>query len=85
LPKQPIKVNIAYCAECGYDVQAIDLAATLLRECAEDLIGVELVPWHEGSFEVTVGGTLVHSMYREGGFPEPAQMVAAVRAHAGAE
>lgn len=82
MPQKPVKVTIAYCAECGYDQQAIELAAALLRECPDCLLGVELVPWQEGSFEVTVAGDLVHSMYRDGGFPEPRGVVAAVRSRA---
>lgn len=81
---RPVKVTITYCAECGYDVQALALAGDLLRACAYDLSSVELLPWYEGSFEVSVGGELVHSMYRDGGFPESAPIIAAVRAHTGA-
>lgn len=83
--KHPVKVSVAYCAECGYDTQAIGLAAALLRECPEEITGVELIPWQDGSFEVTVAGTLVHSMYRDGGFPAPERIVAAVRGSASAE
>ncbi len=77
--KRPVKVTITYCAECGYDVQALALAGELLRQCSFDITGVELIPWYEGSFEVSVGGQLVHSMYRDGGFPEPSTVIAAVR------
>jgi selenoprotein W-related protein len=37
------------------------------------------VPWYEGSFDVAVNGRLVHSMYREGGFPDNAKMVEEVK------
>ncbi len=79
MAKTPVKVAITYCAECGYDHQALDLTAALLRDFAHDLSSVELIPWYEGSFEVTVGGALVHSMYRDGGFPEYETVAAAVR------
>lgn len=82
MTKRLVKVSIAYCAECGYDAQAVALAGALLRDCQFDLSGVELIPWQEGSFEVSVAGDLVHSMYRDGGFPETEAMVAAVRARA---
>ena len=47
----PLKVRITYCAECGYDVQALALAGELLRQCSFDITGVELIPWYDGSFE----------------------------------
>ncbi|MHB1134354.1 MAG: Rdx family protein [Chloroflexota bacterium] len=80
MAKQPVRVTIAYCAECGYEPQTLALAEALLMRCGHALSGVELVPWLDGSFEVTVGGDLVHSMYRDGGFAEHEQVVAAVLA-----
>jgi len=77
---KPIKVSITYCAECGYEPQTLALADTLMRAFQHRLSAIELIPWYEGSFDVSVGGTLVHSMYRDGGFPEPATIVAAVQA-----
>jgi selenoprotein W-related protein len=34
------------------------------------LSAIEVIPWHDGTFDVSVGGELVHSMMRDGGFPE---------------
>lgn len=79
MTKQPVKVTIAYCAECGYESQTLALAGALMNEFTYNLSSIELIPWHEGSFDVAVGGELVHSMYREGGFPEHETIVAAVR------
>ena len=76
----PVKVRITYCAECGYDIQALDLAGSLLRQFGHELSSLELIPWYEGSFDVSVGGTLVHSMFRDGGFPEHETIVSAVKA-----
>lgn len=76
---KPVKVTITYCAACGYDPQALDLAGALLREFVYDIATIELVPWDEGSFDVSVAGRLVHSMMREGGFPEHATIIGAVR------
>jgi len=45
-----------------------------------DLSSIELIPWYEGSFDVAVDGQLVHSMYRDGGFPEHSKVVDAVKA-----
>ncbi len=76
---RPIKVTITYCAECGYEPQTLALADALMRRFGHQLSSIELVPWYEGSFDVTVDGELVHSMYRDGGFPEPATIVDAVQ------
>ena len=66
----PVKVKITYCAECGYEPQTLDLAKALMHEFAQDLSSIELIPWEGGTFDVSVDGELVHSMRREGGFPE---------------
>jgi selenoprotein W-related protein len=78
---RPVKVSITYCSECGYQPQTIALASALLNEFAYGLSSVELIPWHDSMFEVTVAGELVHSMAREGGFPESATIIQAVREH----
>lgn len=78
---RPVKVSITYCSECGYQPQTIALASALLNEFAYGLSSVELIPWHDSMFEVTIAGELVHSMAREGGFPEPATIIQAVREH----
>lgn len=76
-----VKVSIAYCAECGYEPQTLALAESLMKEFRDELSEIELIPWHEGAFDVTVDGELVHSMYRDGGFGEHSAIVAAVRKH----
>jgi selenoprotein W-related protein len=75
-----VKVTITYCAECGYEPQTLSLADALMKAFGHQLTAIELVPWYEGSFDVAVGGNLVHSMYRDGGFPENAKIVDAVKA-----
>ena len=74
-----IKVTITYCAECGYEPQTLSLAEALMKTFGHQLSAIELVPWYEGSFDVKVGPTLVHSMYRDGGFPENEKILKAVR------
>jgi len=76
----PVKVKITYCAECGYEPQTLALTETLMKTFSHQLTAIELVPWYEGSFDVVVGGNLVHSMYRDGGFPEHSKVVEAVKA-----
>ena len=79
MAKRPVKVTIAYCAECGYEPQTLSLTDALMRTFLHQLSSIEIVPWYEGSFDVSVDGQLVHSMYREGGFPEPETIIRAVR------
>jgi selenoprotein W-related protein len=74
-----VKVTITYCAECGYEPQTLSLTDALMRTFTHQLAAIELVPWYEGSFDVAVGGKLVHSMYRDGGFPENEKIIQAVR------
>jgi selenoprotein W-related protein len=78
---RPIKVTIAYCSECGYEPQTLALADALMRAFRHELSEIELIPWYDGSFDVTVDGELVHSMYREGGFPENQTIIDAVKRH----
>jgi selT/selW/selH-like putative selenoprotein len=77
--EQPIKVSITYCAECGYEPQTIALTSALLVKFRGELASVELIPWHDGMFDVVVDGELVHSMMRDGGFPENETILRAVR------
>lgn len=81
MAKHLVKVSIAYCAECGYEPQTLALAEALMKQFRDELSEIELIPWHEGSFDVTVDGELIHSMFREGGFPEHSVVIDAVRRH----
>jgi len=77
----PAKVKITYCAECGYEPQTLELARALMLEFGSRLSAIELIPWDSGAFEVSVDGQLVHSMRRDGGFPDNNMIKKAVRAH----
>jgi selenoprotein W-related protein len=74
------KVTITYCAECGYEPQTLDLAKALMLEFGAGLSCIELIPWEGGTFDVSFEGDLLHSMRRDGGFPDPKAIKDAVRA-----
>ncbi|HYY55253.1 MAG TPA: Rdx family protein [Candidatus Dormibacteraeota bacterium] len=74
-----VKVSIAYCAECGYEPQTLALTDALMREFGARLSAIELIPWYDGAFEVSVDGDLVHSMLRDGGFARADDVIGVVR------
>ena len=80
MAKHLVKVKITYCAECGYEPMTLALAEALMKTFHHDLSSIEIIPWYEGSFDVSVDGELVHAMYRDGGFPEHETIIDAVRA-----
>ena len=82
-PKSPVKVRITYCDACGYEPQTLELVKALMYDLKFALSAIEIVPGEEGEFAVAVGEEIVHSMYRDGGFGEPAAIVAAIRARVG--
>ena len=80
---KPVKVKITYCAECGYEPQALELTKALMYEFGTQISAIEIIPWESGTFDVSVDGLLVHSMRRDGGFPEQTMVKSAVRARVG--
>ncbi len=80
---EAVKVTISYCAECGYEPAALKLTEYLMLAFKEQLSSIVLIPWYEGSFDVSVEDELVHAMYRDGGFPENEDVGTAVRRHLG--
>jgi selT/selW/selH-like putative selenoprotein len=77
------KVSITYCAECGYEPQTLALTSALMHAFVHELSAIEIIPWQDGAFDVVINGDLVHSMYRDGGFPENETIVQAVRERLG--
>ena len=60
-----MKVQITYCAPCGYKPRAVK-AATALKDKLS--VETELIPGHGGIFEVSVDGKVVAQKTRMG-FP----------------
>ncbi len=81
MTRRLVKVTISYCSECGYEPQTLALAEALMKTFRHELAEIEIIPWYDGSFDVTVDGELVHSMYRDGYFPEHSVVIDAVRRH----
>jgi len=77
--RAPVKVRIVYCASCGYEPQTLELTKALMHTFVYDLGAIELIPWEDGAFDVVVDGDLIHSMYRDGGFPSHETVINAVR------
>ncbi|MBI2942259.1 MAG: SelT/SelW/SelH family protein [Chloroflexi bacterium] len=81
--KDLLRVEIRYCAECGYGHEALAVAKLLMERFDAYLAEIRIVPWHDGAFDVIIDGAVAHSMYRDGGFPSPGKVVEAVREHLG--
>lgn len=77
-----VTVRIVYCADCGYEPQALELTRALMLQRRAEFASIELIPFIDGSFEVWVGDELVHAMERDGGFPEPETVIEALRRQA---
>lgn len=77
--RAPVRVRIVYCASCGYEPQTLELTKALMHAFVYELAAIELIPWQDGAFDVVVDGDLIHSMYRDGGFPANEMVIQAVR------
>jgi len=71
-----VQVEIHYCPVWGgYDRRAASLAAEIKRRTEHDATVVEGA---KSQFDVLADGKLVFSKQREGRFPEPAEILAAL-------
>lgn len=66
-----MKVEITYCAPCGYLSRAVALAGKVLEARDDDIESLALIPSDMGVFDVAVGDRVVFSKDRTGRFPEP--------------
>jgi selenoprotein W-related protein len=77
--RHPPRIKIVYCASCGYEPQTLELVSALMYAFHYDIASIEIIPWQDGAFDVAVDDELIHSMYRDGGFPAPDTIIEAIR------
>ena len=64
------RLEIEYCAPCGYERIAIELTEKLLLEFKQRIDFLVLIPSSGERFEVTIDGKLVFSKLEKGRFPK---------------
>lgn len=65
-----MKIDIRYCAMCGYGPKAVNLAALILEQFRRKLESVTLTPDAGGCFEVTFDSELYYSKLATDEFPD---------------
>ena len=78
MSRQP-RVEIVYCAECGWLLRSAWMAQELLSTFSRDLGEVALVPASDATFEIRIDEQLIWSRTANGGFPEIKQLKRLVR------
>ncbi len=76
-----MKVEITYCAPCGYLPTTIDVAKALLTRLPRQVDELSLVPGKGGVFDIRVDGELVHSKGETGRLPDPEEVLELAEAH----
>lgn len=74
------EVTIRYCVPCRYQSKAVQDADAIRREFGTGLEGVRLVPGERGVYDVAVDDHVIYSMEKEERFPDPADLIARIRA-----
>ncbi|MEX2373823.1 MAG: SelT/SelW/SelH family protein, partial [Dehalococcoidia bacterium] len=78
-PEATARVEIEYCAQCGFLPRATWLAQELLNTFALELRELALVPGKGGILEVRVDGEVVYNRQDSEGFVDPKQVKQAIR------
>lgn len=73
------RIEIEYCARCGFLLRAAWLAQELLSSFRERLAAVTLLPGSGGIFDVRLDGEVLHSKWESAEFPEPRVLKRAIR------
>jgi len=77
-----VKIVIKYCVPCGHLPKVIELTRAILNSLGQELnknIEYSIIPWDEGVFEVWINNEIVFSRKDEKRFPEPDEIVQAVK------
>ena len=69
MPREP-RIEIEYCTQCRWLLRAAWMAQELLTTFPDEIGEIALIPGTGGIFEIRVGGELVWSREKQGGFPE---------------
>jgi selenoprotein W-related protein len=64
------RLEIEYCAPCGYEKIAVGLTEKLLLAFKQRIDSLVLIPSSGERFEVTIDGKLVFSKLEKGRFPQ---------------
>jgi selenoprotein W-related protein len=73
------RLEIEYCAQCGFLARSAWIAQELLTTFAGELGEVALVPGRGGLFEVRLDGQVIFSRKQERRFPESKELKQLVR------
>ena len=74
------EVVITYCVPCHYQQKALQDADAILKQFGQRLTDLRLIPGDHGIYDVRVDGSLVFSLDKAEHFPEPAELIDAIRA-----
>lgn len=69
MPREP-RIEIEYCTQCRWLLRAAWMAQELLTTFPDEIGEIALIPGTGGIFEIRVGGELLWSREKQGGFPE---------------
>ena len=69
MPREP-RIEIEYCTQCRWLLRAAWMAQELLTTFPDEIGEIALIPGTGGLFEIRVGGELLWSRKKQGGFPE---------------
>lgn len=78
-PDATARVEIEYCARCGFLPRAAWLAQELLNTFALELRELALVPGQGGILEVRVDGEVIYNRKDDEGFVDPKVVKQAIR------
>ena len=73
-----LKIQLEYCAQCGYLPRAQWMAGEVLAALQDDIAVFSLIPGGGSCFEWYIDGELVYSKSASGFFPDVDQIIASI-------